>query len=183
MLHVLSAGIASSVLGCGPLGPRPLPARLDVAEQQSIDEAWRSAFEPAQRLNRQNILDVLLLSQAYQVGVDRLSFRSEKDLPNGKIVMRVEFERTHPERDRFDVSVYDATGVLLRSETFDRATIDEAYKTLGPRHEALSSLRKRGNATPEELEELGRIEERIEAANRLLPANWRDVLRRTRDAK
>ena len=64
-------------VGCGPIGPMPIPDRLSDDDQKKMTESWEKALQPADRLDRQAILDALICTQAYQMGVDRLHFRSE----------------------------------------------------------------------------------------------------------
>ena len=45
--------------------------------QKKISASWEKALQPVDRLDRQAILDALICTQAYQMGVDRLHFRSE----------------------------------------------------------------------------------------------------------
>src|SRR5689334_1244025 len=131
-LALLSSACALAFLtavGCGPM-KTPLPARLDDETQKKVDESWDRAFTPADRLVRQDLLDVMVGTQAYQLGVDTFALRAEKRIAGGRVVMEVAFDRARPGDDRFEVSVYDAAGKLVRSERYSRQEIDEAYGIL-----------------------------------------------------
>lgn len=119
------------VVGCGPLS-QPIPERLDPENQKAVDAAWNRALTPAGQHDRQTWLDVFVTRYAHEVGVDRLSFRSEKDLTNGKAVMEVLYDRTKPDDDRFVVTVYDAAGKVLRAERFTREDVQRTYRELNP---------------------------------------------------
>ena len=78
-LALLSSACALAFLtavGCGPM-KTPLPARLDDETQKKVDESWDRAFTPADRLVRQDLLDVMVGTQAYQLGVDTFALRAE----------------------------------------------------------------------------------------------------------
>src|SRR5262245_39190489 len=105
--------LALVLSGCGPLRA-PLPVRLDDEQQKSINESWDKALSPVDRFNSQSLLDILLATGAYQNGVDKLEFRSEKNFAGGLVVMEVRFEQSAPERDQFTVTVQDRQGKTLR---------------------------------------------------------------------
>lgn len=121
--------LAPIVAGCGPLD-RPLPDRLDPQSQKKVDEAWVRAFAPVNRLDHQSLLDVLIGGRVYQLGVDSLELRSEKQFAGGRAVMEVHYERAKPDQDRFIISIFDDAGKLLRSERFDRKDVEATYRTL-----------------------------------------------------
>jgi hypothetical protein len=126
----LACALASlAVVGCGPMRT-PLPARLDPETQKKIDDGWDKAFAPADRLGRQDLLDVMVGVQAYQLGVDTFSLRAEKRLAGGRVVMEVAFDRARPDDDRFEVGVYGAAGRPVRSERYSRKEIEETYDAL-----------------------------------------------------
>src|SRR5580704_11271686 len=79
-MRVIHQAVVAGILvlalgGCGPLSS-PMPPRLNDNDQKEADESWNSAFTPADRLDRQTLMDAFLVSQAYQTGVDRLTMRS-----------------------------------------------------------------------------------------------------------
>jgi len=126
----LTLGSACMIaVGCGPL-TMPMAHRLDEKGQQEFDSGWDRALSPVDRLNHQSLLDMICGVQAYQYGVDKLYFRSEKAVAIGTIVMEVHFERTLPDADRFEVSIVDAQGKVLRSERYNRQEVEQTYRDL-----------------------------------------------------
>ena len=93
--------------GCGPMGKSPLPPQLDAKQQEEIDQAWDRALTPVDRLDRQAFLDALILTQGYQAGVDRLTFRSEKSCATAIVVMEIHIDRARPVDDRFEITIRD----------------------------------------------------------------------------
>lgn len=119
------------VAGCGPLS-KPLPERLTDNDQKAVDAAWDRAVTPAGKHDRQTWLDVFVTTYAHEAGVDRLTFRSEKDLAAGKVVMEVFFERAKPADDRFVVTVLDAAGNVVRSERYTREDVKRTWDEFHP---------------------------------------------------
>src|SRR4051812_30973625 len=115
LLHLAAVTSVTLVAGCGPM-KTPLPIRFDDDAQQKAEVKWNEAFTPAGRLDRQSLLDAFLVTQAYQVGVDRLTLRSEKKLVHGRVEMEINFERLKPENDCFEVRVWDDFGQVVRQE-------------------------------------------------------------------
>ena len=120
---------ALALVGCGP-PTSPMPERLGDESQEQIDEAWDRAMSPPSKLARTDMLDALLGTRAYEVGVDTFAMRSEKRFAGGNVVMEIAFDRRRPADDRFEVSVFDTAGKLLRHERFDRDEVDESYRAL-----------------------------------------------------
>src|SRR3954469_18665464 len=105
-LALLSSACALAflaVVGCGGPMRVPLPARLDDETQKKVDESWNRALTPADRLGHQDLLDGVVGTQAYQLGVDTFSLRAEKRFDGGRVVMEVAFDRARPADDRFEV--------------------------------------------------------------------------------
>jgi hypothetical protein len=120
---------ALALVGCQ--NDNPLPARHgDDFQKNVIDETWNRALSPADKLNRQDLLDALVGTDAMRQGVDVFSMRSEKRLTDGKVVMLLAFDRARPDEDRFEVSVFDAAGKLVRHERYARDELDEAHRAL-----------------------------------------------------
>lgn len=117
------------VPACGPM-QTPMVPRLDDAEQQQINQSWNKALTPVDRLGRQELLDVLVVTQAYQLGVDRLHFQSEKRFSGGLVVMEVVFDRLQPELDRFVLTVFDPDRKPVRAERFSRADVEQTIADL-----------------------------------------------------
>jgi len=126
---LLAAGVLSAV-GCNPIGPKPMVDRLSDDDQRAVTESWNRALEPVNKLDRQALLDVLIYAQAYQVGVDRLSLRSEKAYAGGNVVMEVHFDRAKPAEDRFEVTVRDQAGNELRRVVYTRDDVENTFKDL-----------------------------------------------------
>jgi hypothetical protein len=110
--------------GCGPT-ERPMPARLDEETQKKIDEAWEKALAPVNHLDHQQWLDTFVLTGAFEAGVNRLSFRSEKEFSGGLVVMEVHYDRQKPDDDRFEMSVFDHAGKRLRHERYTRVELQQ----------------------------------------------------------
>ena len=125
----LSCALALTFIGCGPM-QTPMPPRLDPDSQKQVDDSWDKAFEPVGRFDHQGLLDVMVGVQAYQLGVDSFALRSEKQFAGGKVVMEVNFNRHKPDGDRFEVTVYDPAGKLLRSERYSRKEVEATHADL-----------------------------------------------------
>src|SRR5262245_51210113 len=167
-LSLLALSIISLV-GCGPMGSSPLPARLEPDAQKDIDNAWENAVNPPERLERQAILDALIMTRAYQVGVDRLLFRSEKEFSGGTVVMEVHFDRSKPNEDRFEIKILDKTGNTMRVITYNRAEIEKADKEL---HDPKYGKSRNPNDPPLDADELRKhqeVQQRIAAVEALFP--------------
>ena len=158
----------SGIVGCGPMGATPLPTRLDEENQKIVDDAWGRAFGPMQQLDRQGLLDFILSVYGYQLGVDRLEFRSEKTVADGIVVMSVRYDRQHPETDRFEIQLLDSTGEKLRSEGFNREEIDAVSKDFATTLNTLRQHREQKIASPAELAQLDLLEARVVAVNQIL---------------
>ncbi len=132
MRRVISwVGLVScaAVVGCGPMS-RPIPERLKEDDQKRLDQAWDTALTPVGKHDRQTLLDVMVGTQAYQVGVDQLQFRSVKKWSGGTVVMEIHFDREKPVEDRFTITVNDLAGKPLRAERYSRDDVEQAVKDL-----------------------------------------------------
>jgi hypothetical protein len=128
---IVASILGIAVAGCGPLSS-PMPPRLDDNAQKNADKSWNDAFTPADRLDRQTLMDAFLVSQAYQTGVDRLTMRSEKKLDSGMLVMEIHFDRAKPDVDRFEVTLHNPAGQQIRHETYSRADVERTQTELSP---------------------------------------------------
>lgn len=99
-------------------------------DQKSLDDSWDRALSPTDKLTRQEWLDLFVGAQAYQAGVDKLHMRSEKAFSGGTIVMEVHYDRFSPDVDLFEVSVFDATGQVLRKEQYTRKDVEQTRSDL-----------------------------------------------------
>jgi hypothetical protein len=128
-LPVLTLSIVSLV-GCGPMGSGPMPPRLEPDEQKKIDQAWNNALTPTDHLDRQAMLDTLVVTQAFQAGVDKLEFRSEKNFADGVVIMEVHFDREKPDGDAFVVTVRNPAGKELRRLEYTRTEVETTFREL-----------------------------------------------------
>lgn len=126
---ILMAVVAILVAGCGPM-ILPMSVKLDEKQQKKYDEFWEQAVKPPDRLSRQELLDAVGVTSAFQLGVDRLSFRSEKWFSKGVVIMVVQCDRFTPENDRFDISIVDHRGRIIRYERYTREDVERTCKEL-----------------------------------------------------
>jgi hypothetical protein len=155
------------VVGCGPMGSGPMPPRLEADEQKKIDDAWNTAFNPPDKLDRQGVLDALVLSQAYQVGVDRLSFRSEKKCAAGTVVMEIQFDRAKPADDRFELRVVGPNGDVIRRLTYSRTDVEATYQELTEPKYAADKIDPPPALTPAEVKKREEVQKRLAAFHAL----------------
>jgi hypothetical protein len=158
-LVACGAAALAAVVGCGPM-QSPMPVRLDDRDQKKIDESWEKALAPVDRYDHQAWLDIMLVTQAYQLGVDRLNFHSEKRFSGGTVVMEINYDRARPDSDRFEVRVLDKQGKVLRSESYGRADVENTYKELFNECDTLRWKKENGLAKPEDLRKLETLEGR-----------------------
>ena len=155
-------------VGCGPM-QRPLPPRLDDEAQKSVNDGWEKALAPVGRLDNQAILDLLIVTQAYQTGIDKLEFRSEKRFSGGTVVMTILYDRSTPKDDRFEVKVVDAAGKVLREERYGREQIEKTDHELVREYNYLKSNKEKGQISPNELKKLAAIEARLAVIEAMFP--------------
>jgi hypothetical protein len=168
VLLLLCGAALVTLHGCGPMR-MPMPVRLDDESQKSFDQAWEKALTPVGRFNHQGLLDVFLLTQAYQAGVDKLTLRSEKKTAAAVVVMEIEFDRLKPEQDRFEVKIYDHGRKLLRRESYSRKEVEDTYSDLFVREKQLREWADKGHATPEDMLALAELQARHQAVGVLFP--------------
>lgn len=129
------AAVLASAGGClGPLST-PMVYRLDEKEQAAVDQSWTNILDKSASVDHTLLLDVLLWSGLYQFGIDRLEFRSEKDLPEGLVIMEVSFDRSLPANDRFAVTFIPADGTDRWTERYTREEVDERTAYFAGAHE------------------------------------------------
>jgi hypothetical protein len=102
-------------------------------------------------------------TQAYQAGVDTVTFRSEKAFAGGRVVMEVFYDRAKPEGDRFVVTVLDKAGTMARRETYARADVEQTAKDLFDRGTP------QPNDPPEVVRRKAAVEERWKKIEEMLP--------------
>src|SRR4051794_33313179 len=111
-LLLVPACALAITFGCRPM-QMPMPQRFAPELQKEIDDSWNRAFTPPNKLDHDDLLDVMVGTQAYQLGVDAFILRAEKRFAGGTVVMEVWFDRTKSEEDRFELSVRDSAGNLV----------------------------------------------------------------------
>ena len=126
MLRVLITFAILMTVGCGPM-LTPMAQRVNDEMQKEIDEGWNRALKPVDQLDRQQWLDIFVFAQAYQVGVDKLSLRSEKSFDGGSVIMEIQYDRQLPDKDSFAVTVRDNDGQTVRQETYARKDVEDTY--------------------------------------------------------
>ena len=168
VLPLCGAALLLAPVGCGPV-VSPMPPRLDADGQKQIDDAWDQALTPVNKYDGQALLDLLVTTQAYQFGVDSLSFRSEKTFSGGKVLMEIAFDRSKPGADRFAVTILDKAGKILRTETYGRDQVEWTYKALNETLRALQEKKGAGTATAAELQQLKQIEDRVAVIQAVVP--------------
>jgi hypothetical protein len=162
--------------GCGPM-QMPMPVRLDANAQKNIDQTWDKALTPVGRFDHQGLLDFFLLTQAYQAGVDKLTFRSEKKVALGMVVMEIEYDRLKPDEDRFEAKLYDPAGNLLRQERYSRQEVEGSNRDLLVRTNDLENKIDDGHGTPAEVKELAALKARIDAVMAICSKEEKDAPR------
>ena len=163
------AGSVISLIGCGPMDSSPMPPRFEADAQKKIDDTWENAVNPPEKLDRQALLDAVIWTHAYQAGVDRLLFRSEKDFSGGIVVMEIHFDRSKPNDDRFEIKILDKEQKLVRELTYNRAEIEKAHKEL---HNPKNSNVRGPNdppLAPDEVKKREEVQKRIAAVEALFP--------------
>jgi hypothetical protein len=148
---------------------RPMPVRLNDESQKEFDEAWNKALSPVTKHDHQTLLDLLVVTGAYQNGVDELYFRSTKRFQGGLLVMEIHYHRLLPNNDRFIVQVLDFDGKLLRQESYDRDEIDKTNTELLKEKQELERRKGQGGATPAELTKLAELEARWATIEQAFP--------------
>src|SRR4051794_19573255 len=88
-------------IACGPL-QIPMGQRLDKTDQAAVDAGWQRAIEQNNELGRQGWLDMMVGTYAFERGVDRFHFKSEKEIEDRLVVMEVWFDRAQPDEDAFE---------------------------------------------------------------------------------
>jgi hypothetical protein len=93
--------------------------RLSPADQQQVDSIWDNMLTPAQRVDRDTLLDAIVLNQLHDVGVDEIHMCSKKKLTDERVVaMEVRFARDDPAADQFTFTLKNRWGWTLRKERY-----------------------------------------------------------------
>lgn len=154
--------------GCGPLHS-PMPVRFADEQQKAIDDAWDRAFQPVDHLDGQALLDALISSGGYEMGVDRLRFRSEKNCAAGLVVMEIQFDRAQPALDRFAVTVQDGDGRVIRQQVYMRDQVERTCAELFDEIGRLAYLQGNGQLSKPDSQRLAELQRRIEACQHVFP--------------
>ena len=157
-----------AVVGCGPVKSGPLPPPLTDDDQRTVDESWERALTPIDRLDREPLLDALIITQGFQLGVDRLHLRSEKDFSGGVVVMEIHITRKRPVDDRFEVSVLNTTGQVLRQFKYSREEVERVTRELSEsKYACKDSTEPLGNDY--EVKKRAEIQARLRAVEQIFP--------------
>ena len=167
-VFILCMCALSLVQGCRPL-MSPMPVRLEDEQQKSINESWEKTLVPVDRFDSQTLLDIFLATNAYQCGVDKLEFLSEKRYSGGTIVMEIHYDRLFPEKDRFTVKILDSQGKILRQESYDRKQIDKTDKELSVDYNYLRRKHEENRTTADEIKRLEAYEARLAVIEQIFP--------------
>lgn len=119
------------VAACGPIIV-PMGHRLTPDQQQVVDQSWQRALAADEELGRQGWLDLMVSSFAFEYGVDRFHFTSEKQVDDRLVTMEIWFDREKPDADAFEVTVFDAERKILRKERYNRAEVEESITAMYP---------------------------------------------------
>ncbi len=160
--------LAIMVSGCGPMH-MPMPPRLDAGGQAALDDAWNRATRELHRLDHQQLLDALMNSHAYQVGVDRFSLRSEKHCEAGLVVMEIRFDRADLSSDCFMFTLYDKGGAIVRHERYTRDDVERTYEELFVELSRLEYLAQHGALSTKDQHRREVFQARLDAASSLIP--------------
>ena len=115
--------------GCG-MFLVPMPRRLDTESQGRVDRSWEHMMGSIDKLDHQLILDVLVSSQAYQLGVDKIYFRSEKKFSGGCVKMEILFDVEKPDDDLFRVTILDKDENEIRRDLYSRSEVERTGEEL-----------------------------------------------------
>lgn len=120
---------------CGPM-TKPMVDRLEDKHQAAVDEAWENMLSPVDRLDRMLLLDTVIASGMFQLGVDRLHLVSEKALSAGVVCMEILYDRDDLDSAVFSIAYADPTGRVLRREEYGRDEVNDRFELLSGLAEA-----------------------------------------------
>lgn len=104
----------------------PMVDRLIERQQLEFEQGWKNVIAAGPDLDRQGRLDVMVATFAVQRGIDRLEFRSEEEIDDQLVVMEIRSDRSRPEHDTSDITVFDAERRILRKESHSREDVEGA---------------------------------------------------------
>lgn len=111
--------------GCGPMF-FPGVLRLPPEEQAKVDCTWDHLADPERLVERQALLDAIVLSQLHQLGIDRLDLRCEKTTAHGLVVIEVHYDRLAPAVDCMVIRFFDNDGHCRRVECYPNQEVMDA---------------------------------------------------------
>lgn len=117
------------IASCGPLQV-PMGRQLDQNQQAAVDAGWQRALEFDDELGRQGWLDMMVGTLAFEHGVDRFHFKSEKEVGARLVVMEVWFDRSKPDDDAFEITVFDDERKIVRKERYTRSDVEESIAVM-----------------------------------------------------
>lgn len=101
--------------------------RLPPEEQAKVDCTWDHLADPERLVERQALLDAIVLSQLHQLGIDRLELRCEKTTAHGLVVIEVHYDRLAPAVDCMVIRFFDPDGHCRRVECYpNQEVLDSA---------------------------------------------------------
>lgn len=131
LINAISTIGLLTVVACGPIIV-PMGHQLTSDQQKVVDESWQRAIVADEELGRQGWLDLMVRSFAFEYGVDRFHFTSEKQVDDRLVTMEVWFDRERPDDDAFEVTMFDAERKILRKERYSRADVEESIAAMYP---------------------------------------------------
>lgn len=118
--------LSSLAAGCNGLGVKPMPDRLGEEQQLVQDYGWAHLLLLGDEVDRQALMDAVLMKQLWHRGVDSLRMVSERQVDDVLIVMESRFDRASPDGDEFVITFYDAAGMPFRAERYSGDELDAA---------------------------------------------------------
>ena len=167
---------------CGPM-MAPAIRRLAPDEQAQVDGMWNNLLAKPDRLDRELLLDVMIVYQLHQLGVDKANYHAEKEFVAGTVLMDVSFDRKLPLDDWFVVSISDTSGRCLRKE---RYTGEEVWSHLASFTGSGSTITRSQGPDPSSTTSPGRAATQptdAEAHAKWLDARMQQIVAATQPAK
>ena len=151
-----------SLLVCGCGFPLSVPAvqRLDAQQQPEVDGMWNNMLATPDRLERDVLLDTVMMFALIHSGVDSLTMRSAKAHAGGTVVMTVTFDRARPTADAFTVELFDRRGLRVRTERYAATEVLDRVRDVMP-GQSVAFGTADGSESPEERLRLERMEARL----------------------
>ncbi len=132
--------LALLIAGCGPM-TIPAIRPLDPEQQAVVDGMWNNMLTPDDRLDRDLLLDVILINQLHQLGADRVRYVAIKETAAGTVTMVVDFDRARraagrPDSGTFTVTLSNPAGAVIRRDVYTgNEVLERAGAALRPEPE------------------------------------------------